>query len=122
MRIERSPGVGRATLVCALALLAGCTLAERAYEEATVRRPGEGVDVNRAPRDVIADLPGVTDLDADRIVAKRPYEDKADLVRRGVVSQGEFDEIRDRIYVGRLDAARTLEPPPADADDTDTGD
>jgi DNA uptake protein ComE-like DNA-binding protein len=110
-------------LLCALALLAGCTLAERAYEEATVRRPGNGVDVNRAPRDVIADLPGVTEVDADRIVARRPYEDKADLVRRGVVSQDEFDEIRDHIYVGRVDAAPTLEPPlPSDEDGTDTGD
>jgi hypothetical protein len=41
----------------------------------------------------------LTEREADRIIAQRPYDDAHDLVSRHVVPDAEFDKIRDRIMV-----------------------
>ena len=50
-----------------------------------------GVDLNSASRAELESLPGVTAAMARRIEANRPYETPHDLVRKGVVSEGEYD-------------------------------
>jgi hypothetical protein len=93
----------RLGLVFALCLAAtgGCALSDRVYETFTVHAPGHGVDVNRASVDELADLPGIGRDDAERIVQGRPYETKSDLVRRGVVSEHQFEQFQAHVYVGR---------------------
>jgi len=87
--------------VLALALLAGgCSLVDR-LERAIPHPPPKGVDLNTATAEQIADLPGLTNADAERIVRERPYDAKEDVVRRGVVSQEQFAKLADRIYVSR---------------------
>ena len=86
----------------------GCSLADRAYETLTVRAPTSGIDVNHASPDALTSLPGIEDVDADRIVQDRPYDTKSDLVRRGVVSEEQYAKFENRIYVGR--AAPPAEP------------
>jgi DNA uptake protein ComE-like DNA-binding protein len=54
---------------------------------------GSGVDLNSASRSDLETLPGVTAATARRIEANRPYDTPRDLVRKGVVSQGEYDRI-----------------------------
>jgi DNA uptake protein ComE-like DNA-binding protein len=54
---------------------------------------GSGVDVNSASRSDLETLPGVTAATARRIESNRPYDTPHDLVRKGVVSQSEFDRI-----------------------------
>jgi DNA uptake protein ComE-like DNA-binding protein len=58
------------------------------------------IDINRASREDLMNLPGISDREADRIIANRPFADADDLVRRRIVSQSEFDKIRDRVIAG----------------------
>ena len=54
-------------------------------------------NVNAASEGELADLPGITHRDARKIVDGRPYRDKHDLVAKGVISEAEYEKIRDRI-------------------------
>ena len=51
------------------------------------------VNVNSASRTELEGLPGVTAGTASRIEADRPYGSAHDLVRKGAVSEGEYDRI-----------------------------
>jgi DNA uptake protein ComE-like DNA-binding protein len=51
------------------------------------------VDVNAASRADLETLPGVTPATARRIAQNRPYGSPYDLVRKGAVSQAEYDRI-----------------------------
>jgi len=57
----------------------------------------KAIDINKASREDLLSLPGVTEREADRIIADRPFDNADDLVKRRVVSQSEYDKIRDRI-------------------------
>jgi DNA uptake protein ComE-like DNA-binding protein len=59
------------------------------------------VNINKASREDLLSLPGITDRDADRIVADRPFNDTHDLVTRRVLSQAEYDKIQDRVIADR---------------------
>jgi competence protein ComEA len=63
------------------------------------------VDLNQASKSQISSLPGVTDERADRIIAGRPYSSTAELVSRRIISQAEYDRIKDHILVGKPSAA-----------------
>jgi DNA uptake protein ComE-like DNA-binding protein len=58
------------------------------------------LNINRASRDDLLTLPGITERQADRIIAERPFNDAQDLVTRRVLSQEEYDKIRDRVIAG----------------------
>jgi len=60
---------------------------------------GNGVDLNSATRADLETLPGVTAATARRIAANRPYDTPRDLVRKGVVSQAEYDRIAGDVVV-----------------------
>jgi len=57
------------------------------------------VDVNSATKEQILTLPGVTDKEADRIIAGRPYTRADDLVTRHILSRKEFARISDLLKV-----------------------
>ena len=57
------------------------------------------VDLNKASKDDLESLPGITPQKADRIIAERPYADTHQLVTRHVVSEDEYGQIQDRILV-----------------------
>jgi hypothetical protein len=42
-------------------------------------------------------LPGVTDPEADRVIAARPYDQPSDLVTRHILSKAQYDKISDRV-------------------------
>jgi DNA uptake protein ComE-like DNA-binding protein len=63
-------------------------------------RDNKAINVNKASREDLLTLPGVTEREADRIIAERPYQDAHDLVARHVLSAAEYDKIRDRIIAG----------------------
>ena len=58
----------------------------------------EKVDINTATRGQLARLPGLTDTDADRIIANRPYGDKKGLLRKNVLSEKQYDRVEDYVY------------------------
>src|SRR5579859_7667111 len=55
------------------------------------------VNINSADKTQLLDLPGITQADANRIVKARPFQDKHELVTRGLVSENEYQRIADRI-------------------------
>jgi len=59
------------------------------------------LDVNTATKDQLLTLPGVTSVEADRVIAGRPYGDPNELVTRHIISRGEYDKISDRVVAKR---------------------
>lgn len=59
----------------------------------------KSVDLNKAPKDDLASLPGITPDQADRMIAERPYANTHQLVTRHVLSEDEYSKIQDRVVV-----------------------
>lgn len=59
------------------------------------------VDLNKASKDDLTTLPGITSQRADRIIAERPYASAHQLVTRRVLSEDEYAKIQDRVVVTR---------------------
>ncbi len=73
-----------------------------------LRAMGEGVregwnqdkgplDINSATREQLQSLPGISAHDARRIIAARPYHDTHQLVTKSIISEDEYNQIRQRI-------------------------
>lgn len=61
----------------------------------------KAVDLNRASKAELSDLPGITDRQADRIIAERPYANIHQLVSRRVLTEDEYSKIENRVVVSR---------------------
>jgi competence protein ComEA len=64
-------------------------------------RDNKAININKASREDLLTLPDLTEHEADRIIAERPFNDAHDLVTRHVVPESEYDKIRDRVIAGR---------------------
>src|ERR1041384_4928143 len=94
-----------AVLGRALLAAAGCTKraeqrARDTYHDAIGRgdREQRQVDLNTATKKELSRLPGLTDDDADRIIANRPYGNKKGLLNKGVLGKQKYDQIEDYVY------------------------
>jgi DNA uptake protein ComE-like DNA-binding protein len=63
-------------------------------------RDKKAVNINHASREDLLNLPGISEHEADRIIAERPYDNTEDLVRRHVLPREEYEKISDRIIAG----------------------
>ncbi len=63
-------------------------------------RDKKTVNINKASREELLPLPDITEQEADRIIAERPYDNTDDLVRRRVLPKDEYQKISDRIIAG----------------------
>lgn len=52
------------------------------------------VNINGATREELKKLPSIGDLEADKIIAGRPYATKAHLVTQKVIDRGVYEKIR----------------------------
>jgi DNA uptake protein ComE-like DNA-binding protein len=118
--MKRTRFVPYSVIVLALAFLVSCTTKDNpdeirrqtAQATETMRRDTKAVvdgvkeglgrsnntiNINKASREDLLSLPGISDREADRIIADRPFDDSHDLVKRRIVSQSEYDRIQDRI-------------------------
>jgi DNA uptake protein ComE-like DNA-binding protein len=59
------------------------------------------LDLNKATRNQMEDLPGVTRAQADQIVAGRPYDAPHQLVTRRILTETEYSKISDRVVAKR---------------------
>jgi len=55
------------------------------------------ININRASADDLRSLPGIDEGAAHRIIAHRPYSDSYDMVKRRIISHGEYDRISGKI-------------------------
>lgn len=55
------------------------------------------IDINRATAAQLETVPGIGKAYAGRIIAGRPYANKAQLVQKGILTQGLYDKIKDRL-------------------------
>jgi DNA uptake protein ComE-like DNA-binding protein len=60
----------------------------------------KAININNASREDLLNLPGMTERDANRIIAERPFKNTHELVARHVISEAEYDKIRDRVVAG----------------------
>jgi competence protein ComEA len=61
----------------------------------------KAIDINRASREELLKLPDLTEHEANRIIATRPFQDAHDLVTRRVIPESEYAKIRDQVIAGR---------------------
>jgi DNA uptake protein ComE-like DNA-binding protein len=59
----------------------------------------KALDINRATKDELVKGLSVAPATADAIIAKRPYKTKADLIGKGVLSEGAYQGLRERVAV-----------------------
>lgn len=74
---------------------------ERYNEIVGIDKEHRQVDLNTASRAQLAALPGLTDADADRIIANRPYGSKQGLLRKDVIGEGKYDRIEQYVFVSQ---------------------
>ena len=55
------------------------------------------LDLNTATREQLTSLPGVTGVEADEVIAGRPYDNPDQLVTRRILPQSKYDKIADRL-------------------------
>ena len=65
------------------------------------------IDLNSATKDELATLPGVGDATAQKIIDGRPYRAKNELVSKNVVTQSEYDQIKDQVIAHRAKTSTT---------------
>lgn len=73
-------------------------LAEGVKEGLSSKR---SVDLNKASKDDLGSLPGITQNQAERIIAERPYANSHQLVTRRILTEDEYSKIQDRVVVNR---------------------
>lgn len=61
-----------------------------------LRRKGP-LNINKASRDELLTLPGLTARSAGAIIAGRPYSNSAELLRKHILSRAAYGKIADRI-------------------------
>jgi DNA uptake protein ComE-like DNA-binding protein len=83
------------------------TAAGRAEKAKAKAKPAVNqVDLNRASKEDLKKLPGITDALADKIIAGRPYLTKSRLVTQKVVSDGIYLGIKDKVTAGYVAPAK----------------
>src|SRR5262249_38963594 len=55
------------------------------------------IDVNTATKEQLLSLPGLTSVQADRIIDNRPYSDPNELVTKKILPKAEYDKIANRV-------------------------
>jgi radical SAM superfamily enzyme with C-terminal helix-hairpin-helix motif len=101
--------IGHRVLPLALPLIIGCSVVDR-IERAIPRPPPHGIDLNTATREELAQLPGLSDADAERLVRNRPYASREEVLQRAGVSKDLYDKFADRVYVSRPGPSRAASP------------
>jgi len=98
------------TVLCALCLFAGVVFAQGGTDqskkgttagEKSTNKPAKAstkkIDVNSATKEELAALPGIGDATAQKIIDGRPYKTKRDLLTKKIVTQDEYDKVKDQI-------------------------
>jgi competence protein ComEA len=80
-----------------LAVAPGWTIAQTPKVPAAATAATAPLDINTATAEQLKAFPGIGDAYSKRIIDGRPYTAKNQLVSRGVLPQGVYDKIKDKI-------------------------
>ena len=69
---------------------------------------GEPMDINSASEAELATLKGIGEVRSKAIVKGRPYKGKDDLVKKKIIPQNVYDDIKDQI-IAKQDTAKPAE-------------
>ena len=79
--------------------------AEPKKEETKAEAPaGDLMDINSASAEQLASLKGIGEVRSKAIVKGRPYKGKDDLVKRKIIPQNVYDDIKDQIIAKQAPA------------------
>lgn len=85
----------------AAAVLVAAPMAHAAEPAQPAKKAAEGraerIDLNSAPAETLAQLKGIGPVRAEAIIKGRPYKGKDELVRRKILPQSVYDQIRDDV-------------------------
>jgi hypothetical protein len=73
----------------------GARAAAEGAKEGWKRAGHHVVDINTASESELTELPGVGRGEARKIIAGRPYRNRHELVAKGILSEAEYEKIRD---------------------------
>ena len=59
--------------------------------------PAKLVDINSAGKAELKTLPGISDADADKIIAGRPYGSKSHLTTRNLITREIYENLKTRV-------------------------
>ena len=63
------------------------------------------VNINAASLEDLKKVPGISEGIASKIISSRPFRTKADLVVKGIISQGQYVAVKDKVFAGDPPAA-----------------
>jgi competence protein ComEA len=86
-----------AALFLAVLSLSGPSTAAESERVVVAQAKAELIDINRAKADELMTLKGIGEARAAAIIKGRPYARKDDLVKKKIIPQSVYDEIKDRI-------------------------
>jgi competence protein ComEA len=75
-----------------------------AFDKGAEQAAGK-IDINSASKDELMTLNGVGEETAEKIIAARPYQAKNELVKKKIVSQRIYKNIKEHIIAHRTEAA-----------------
>jgi DNA uptake protein ComE-like DNA-binding protein len=55
------------------------------------------VDINSAAKEQLMEVPGIGDATAQKIIDGRPYKTKHDLVTKGILTQAQYDKMKEML-------------------------
>lgn len=91
----------RAALVLAAITVGSPTIAQAPANQrpapAAPAAPAQLIDINTATADQLDALKGIGKARAEAIIKGRPYRGKDELVQKGIIPQGVYDDIKDLI-------------------------
>jgi len=90
---DKAPATGGAKAVSKAKAADKNAKAKKAKAAAKVKL----VDINSAGKKELMTLPGISDADADKIIAGRPYLSKANLTTRNIVARDVYENLKARV-------------------------